>query len=191
MFQPAEGGRPVVTESVAAAGLHFKRQTRVGRRREWSARLTAAPRDPWRQEKRDVRPLAPLRPSEYSASLLGLGASPPRGRPLMELAGRSESFAGGVSPLWVRRSRCAVGPVLGCAVFRFPVGPVTVKQPAHPLFGFCVPLESCPTMPSRSAAAERRLSWTLLPYSTSGFGDPLAAGFACPLRCAFRVWLPS
>lgn len=174
--------------------FHSLRQIHIGGTRPRGGGVPRIPTipsgDSW-QEKRDVRPFAPCRPPEYSASLLGPEASPPRGRPLMELAGRSEFFAAGVSPSWVRRSRCAVGPVLGCAVFRFATGPVTVKQPTHPLFGFCLPLESCPTMPSRSAAAERRLSWTLLPYSTSGLGDPLAAGFACPLRCAFRVWLPS
>ncbi len=31
----------------------------------------------------------------------------------------------------------------------------------------------------------------LVPYSTSGPGDPLAAGFPSPLRSALRVWLPS
>jgi hypothetical protein len=131
------------------------------------------------------------RPSESSVSLLGRAASPPRAvlfwnrlsvQSFSPVAYRRHGF---------RRSRFAVGPVLGCAVFRDPVGPATVKQPVHPLFGFCLPLEFCPTMPSQSAAAERRLSWTFAPYSTSGFGGPLAAGFACPLSCAFRVWLPS
>jgi len=35
------------------------------------------------------------------------------------------------------------------------------------------------------------LSWTLLPCSTRGIEDPLAADFTCPLRSARRVWLPS
>jgi hypothetical protein len=37
----------------------------------------------------------------------------------------------------------------------------------------------------------QHLSWALLPYSTSRNEGPLAAGFACPLRSALRVWLPS
>jgi hypothetical protein len=31
----------------------------------------------------------------------------------------------------------------------------------------------------------------LVPYSTSGFEGPLAAGVTCPLRSVLRVWLPS
>jgi hypothetical protein len=61
----------------------------------------------------------------------------------------------------------------------------------HPLVGFHLPLESCPTNPSRPAAANQRLSWAFLPYSTSGTEGPLTTGLPDPLRSAFRVWLPS
>ena len=61
----------------------------------------------------------------------------------------------------------------------------------RPLFGFCVPPESCPTLPSPPAAANRHLSWAFAPYSTCRLGDPLFAGLPCPLRSALRVWLPS
>jgi len=60
-----------------------------------------------------------------------------------------------------------------------------------PLFEFRLPPESCPAGPSRLAVTCRLLSRTSLPYSTSGIAGPLLTGFACPLRSAFRVWLPS
>jgi len=62
---------------------------------------------------------------------------------------------------------------------------------SNPLFGFRLPLESFPTEPSPPAAAGRLLSWASGPFSTSRIEGPLAAGFAYPLRSAFRVWLPS
>jgi hypothetical protein len=62
---------------------------------------------------------------------------------------------------------------------------------SNPLFEFGLPPESYPTSPSRPAAARQLLPWTMHPYSTSGTEGPLAAGFACPLRSALRVWLPS
>jgi hypothetical protein len=66
-----------------------------------------------------------------------------------------------------------------------------LNSQSSPLFGFCLPPEYYPASPSRQAAACQLLSWTLSPYSTSGTEDPLYAGFACPLRSALRVWLPS
>jgi hypothetical protein len=45
-----------------------------------------------------------------------------------------------------------------------------------PLFELHLPLESYPVAPTRSAAADRVLSWALVPYSTSGTAGPLAAG---------------
>lgn len=38
---------------------------------------------------------------------------------------------------------------------------------------------------------ERLLSWAFVPHSTCGIEGPHHAGFACPLRSARRVWLPS
>jgi hypothetical protein len=96
-----------------------------------------------------------------------------------------------VPRLSVPHSRSAVGHSLGSAVFPRRAAPATVKRPVHPLFGFRVPPASCPTCPSRPAAANQLLSWAFVPFSTRGIGGPHAAGFACPLRSALRVWLPS
>jgi len=119
----------------------------------------------------------PGRPSEYSGTLLTarrrrLGASSRNSR-LVQSSELEE-----VLPLLVRRSRFAVGRFPGCAVFHHPAAPITVKRPVHPLFEFRVPPESCPTSPSRSAAANRHLSWASAPYSTHGIGGPLRASFA-------------
>jgi hypothetical protein len=53
-------------------------------------------------------------------------------------------------------------------------------QLSVPLFGFSSPSKSFPTEPSQPAAAGRHLSWALAPFSTSGIGGPLAAGFPHP-----------
>jgi hypothetical protein len=47
-------------------------------------------------------------------------------RPLMESGARSEYSPAQVSPLLLRRSRFAVSPHLGCAVFLQRTGPMTV-----------------------------------------------------------------
>jgi hypothetical protein len=62
---------------------------------------------------------------------------------------------------------------------------------SHPLFEFHLSQECHTAEPSQPAAARQLLSWAFVPYSTSGIGGQLAAGFACPLRSTFRVWLPS
>lgn len=66
----------------------------------------------------------------------------------------------------VSRSRCAVRPCVGHAVFRSRAAPITVKRPSRPLVEFRVPPEYRPAIPSRSAAAVRRLSWAFVPFST-------------------------
>jgi len=71
-----------------------------------------------------------------------------------------------VSLAWVKRVRFAVGRSLGCAGFPESTAPVSVKIPDDPLFEFHLPVESCSTKPSRSAAAKRLLSWTFAPFST-------------------------
>jgi hypothetical protein len=48
-----------------------------------------------------------------------------------------------------------------------------------------LPLEFCPANPSQLAATSRLLSWTLVPFSTLGFGSPLAAGVPHP--ATFRL----
>jgi len=62
---------------------------------------------------------------------------------------------------------------------------------SHALVGFRHPLEFLPARPSRPAAASQPLSWTFIPYSTYRDRGSTHAGFACPLRSAPRVWLPS
>jgi hypothetical protein len=66
-----------------------------------------------------------------------------------------------------------------------------LSDQSSPLREFHLSLESYPAKPSRSAAANQLLSWASVPYSTPRIKGPLIAGFACPLRSAFRVWLPS
>ena len=99
-----------------------------------------------------------------------------------------------VSPALVGRFHFAVGRFLGCVAFPESSPPVTVKRPTDPLFEFHLPLESCPTKPSRPTAVSQLLSWTFAPFSTckrrrstwcglclpalvapSGFGYPLDA----------------
>ncbi len=55
-----------------------------------------------------------------------------------------------VSPALVGRFHFAVGRFLGCVAFPESPPPVTVKRPTDPLFEFHLPLESCPTKPSRT-----------------------------------------
>jgi hypothetical protein len=47
---------------------------------------------------------------------------------------------------------------------------------SKPLFEFDLPLEYYPAKPSRSANADRLLSWALFPYSTLRIAGPLNAG---------------
>ena len=91
-----------------------------------------------------------------------------------------------VPPALVRRSRSAVGRCLDFTVFpcRTTVIDIQTNQP-NPLFEFASSLESCPANPSQPAVASRLLSWTLLPFSTSRFGSPPAAGFPGP--ATFRL----
>jgi hypothetical protein len=132
----------------------------------------------------------PVCPSEYSAALLADRRCRPtasaRNSLLVQSFRRSE-----VPRLLVTRSRFAVRPTAGCAVFPHFAAPATVKRPMHPLFEFHVPPAYCPTHPSPSTAVDRHLSWAFAPFSTSRHGGPLNAGLPSPLRSAFRVWLPS
>jgi hypothetical protein len=51
--------------------------------------------------------------------------------------------------------------------------------------------ESCPARPSRPAEAASTSPGLSLPSAHAGIEGPLSASFTCPLRSAFRVWLPS
>ncbi len=55
-----------------------------------------------------------------------------------------------VSLASVKRFHFAVGLSLGSVAFPESAPPVTVKRPTDPLFEFHLPLESCPTKPSRT-----------------------------------------
>jgi hypothetical protein len=131
------------------------------------------------------------RPSESSAVLLGRVRS--RNRPSSYGVRRSSRV------FVLRRYRpygfddpdvpLAVSPALRSSRSRLPRSPFSDRM--HPLFEFRAPLESYPASPSRSAAAIRLLSWTLLPFSTYKDRRSASRGHAGPPRSAFRVWLPS
>jgi hypothetical protein len=92
----------------------------------------------------------------------------------------------------VQRSHSTVGPFTSAVWFFFGGRRWSrLNSQQTPLFEFRLPPEYYPAPPSRQAATRQLLSWTLYPYSTSGTEGPLHAGFACPLRSALRVWLPS
>jgi len=91
----------------------------------------------------------------------------------------------------VKHSHFAVSHFPGFVVFPQRTSLVAVQLPDRILSSSFSFLEYYPLQPSRSAAAGRLLSWALLPFSTLWIGGSLAAGFACPLRSTFRVWLPS
>jgi hypothetical protein len=98
---------------------------------------------------------------------------------------------GGVSRLWVSRSRFAVGRFLGCAVFPRRTRRPQLSDLTAPLCEFRSPPEYYPADPSQPAAASQHLSWASAPSRTRGFGGPLAAGLPRPLRSGLRVWPPS
>jgi hypothetical protein len=99
---------------------------------------------------------------------------------LSDLAARSEFLTRPGNASLVSRFHHAVGRFPGCVAFPGRAAPASVKQPMRPLFEFRRPPESCPTQPSRPAAASRHLSWASAPYSTRGFGGPLHTGFRLP-----------
>jgi hypothetical protein len=96
-----------------------------------------------------------------------------------------------VSPLLVKRPRSAVGRSLGCAVFPGRARPDTVKAPGHPLFELAS-LQSLTQQhlasPPQQASSPHGL---LLPSAHSGSKVHSRGRCLCPLRSAFRVWLPS
>jgi hypothetical protein len=92
----------------------------------------------------------------------------------------------------VQRSHSAVGPFTSAVWSSFGGRRWSrLNFQSTPLFEFRLPPECYPASPSRQAATRQPLSWTSSPYSTSGTEGPLHTGFACPLRSALRVWLPS
>jgi hypothetical protein len=134
-------------------------------------------------------------PSEFSKLLLETLALPRASRPPGGLAARSECVDSMVyRACWVSRSRFAVSPRPGCAVFHRRIVPTAVKRTAVRLSsGFGLPMEFCPATSSPPAAADRRLSWTFVPFSTYRNRRSLfLPGVSrTPCTSAFRVWLPS
>jgi len=70
-------------------------------------------------------------------------------------------------------------------------GLVTFKLPAGPSLRVSPSSRVLPGRTWPAGRSRRPLSWTLLPFSAQGIEGPRFAGFACPLRSAFRVWSPS
>jgi len=89
-----------------------------------------------------------------------------------------------VSPLLVVRSHLAVGPFLGLVVFRRIESVGHVKQPAHPLFEFGLPLEYCPTEPSRGREPNSSSHGLCIPSAHQGsevhFSRALPARYVPP-----------
>jgi hypothetical protein len=88
-------------------------------------------------------------------------------------------------PYWLD---AAALPLEVSSAVRYSLGRLRWSQPcvqSSPLFEFGSPLESSLANPSRPAATRQLLSWTSVPFSTSGLGDPLDAGFPGP--ATFRL----
>jgi hypothetical protein len=117
--------------------------------------------------------------------------SPPSGI-LSELASRSEFRLAEVPLLLVKRSRFAVGPFTSAVRFSLSrLRWMLLNVQSNPLFEFRLPPEYDPAEPSLPVATGPLLSWAFFPFSTRGIKGPLDAGFAYPLRSAFRVCVPS
>jgi hypothetical protein len=133
-------------------------------------------------------------PSEFSKSLLETPALPQASRPPGGLAARSESIESAMYRVrWVPRSRFAVSPRPGCAVFHRQVGPITVKQAAADsrrtsasLWSFAQPL---PARPPQQTGDSHGL---LFPSAHARFGDRFVVpgDSHSPSASAFRVFYP-
>jgi hypothetical protein len=97
-----------------------------------------------------------------------------------------------VSPVSVRRSRFAVDPCLGCAVFPSQVALVAVKSTRRVLSSSFAFLQS---LAQRTLAGRPQSTGSshglLLPSAHQGPEVHSTRAFQVPLRSAFRVWLPS
>jgi len=115
------------------------------------------------------------------------------GRPLLELASRSESLfrqrialMGWTIPLcrWPFPRLCGLS-VDGRTYHHSATSPILSSSSA-------LPLECSSTRPSRPSTRSRRscsqlLSWTFRSLAHGSFAGQRFAGFACPLRSDFRV----
>jgi hypothetical protein len=113
-------------------------------------------------------------------------------RTLSGLTSRSEFRPTVVARLWVSRSRYAVGLSSALRSSCDGLCRSRLKLPALPLFEFGLRPGHCPVNPSQPCRSAAGSSHGLcFPSAHRGNEGPLAAGFACPLRSALRVWLPS
>jgi hypothetical protein len=97
-----------------------------------------------------------------------------------------------VSPLLLLRSRCAVGTRPGCAVFQAPDCCRRLFKLAAASSRRASP--SSRVLPSHTypaAAAAKSSHGLLLPTAHQESEVHFPRAQACPLRSAFRVWLPS
>ena len=97
----------------------------------------------------------------------------------------------GVSPLLVLRSRFAVSPCLGCAVFLSRAAADDIYVIGRVLSSnLTFPLECYPATPTRPPQRPSSLmGFTSLQHLRNSRST--LRGLAGPLRSAFRVWLPS
>jgi hypothetical protein len=107
-------------------------------------------------------------------------------RTLVEFTARSEFCVRRGIASSVRRSRCAVGPCPGCAVFPRRTDRDTVKRPGDILSSSLVFLQSLAHRSlSRMAAAVGPSHGLSFPSARAGSGDPLSAGV--PKPALFRL----
>jgi hypothetical protein len=130
-------------------------------------------------------------PSRVFGSIARSGRETADTPTLLGLAARPELLPAQVTPASVGRSRCAVGPRLGCAVFPERGSRDTFRYPRNTSPRVEPPSRVRPRNLASVPQHDRLLSWAFGPYSALGGGGPLITGFACPLRSALRVWPPS
>jgi hypothetical protein len=105
------------------------------------------------------------------------------------LAARSESIESAMyRACWVPRSRFAVGPRPGCAVFHRRVGPITVKQAAADSRRASASLWSFAQQPPARPPQQTGDSHGLLfPSAHAGFGDRFFFAGRLPFSQRFRL----
>jgi hypothetical protein len=116
---------------------------------------------------------------------------PPESRPL-GINASSRVLTRPSTALCVRRSHYAVSHFLGCVVFPGTGLPEAFQQPVKYLSASYVFLQSITqlTLADRPQPFSSSLELSV-PSAQVRIEGPLFASFTCPLRSAFRVWLPS
>jgi hypothetical protein len=120
---------------------------------------------------------------------------PQASRPPGGLAVRSESIESAMYRVrWVPRSRFAVSPRAGCAVFHRRVGPITVKRAAADSRRTSASLWSfAQQLPARPPQRTGNSHGLLFPSAHAGFGDRFVVRGASrsPQRIRLQGFLPS